>query len=403
MRTSSDEATGRICSKPYGCTGYEYADACKECRRRVPRQAGQAPREMRYTYHDEKYGYKLLPDNTGLEIDEYAANVVRRVFALASQGMSSPRIVDMLNNENIVSPAEHVRRMNNATHANGVQTWQKKDVQRMLQNTAYIGYTLVTDDFGQRIKRPFPAIVDETTFELANKKMRRGRGKTYMQRDVSAELSMADGVHKQDGTQLSLAILREKSCPLKTEAQQAILDALRQEKKRAQHAAEYVVTDEANMLFEECRESYAEEARALYDKQLTSVKRQMDAYNQMVAGILDPEIYRVIKKTCMEETMALETAFNRVTEMVDEYAKALSKDNPWIVEFADLKALHYTPDKVCKYVSTSWSIDDLLLDDVDTTLANRLIERFDVNDGRVVAIIQERFTRWRDILPEEWR
>lgn len=90
------------------------------------------------------YGYQKDPHNKNkLIVDEYAADVVRRVFQLYIAGYGKLRIAGILNEEGIVCPSEY-KRMNgdnykNCNRLSSTSYWTYSTINRMLQNEIYIG------------------------------------------------------------------------------------------------------------------------------------------------------------------------------------------------------------------------------------------------------------------------
>lgn len=90
------------------------------------------------------YGYRKSPsDKNKLIIDEYAAGIVRRIFALYNAGCGKLRIAGILNAEGILSPSayknangEHYR---NAGHTDNISYWSYSTIHRILQNEMYLG------------------------------------------------------------------------------------------------------------------------------------------------------------------------------------------------------------------------------------------------------------------------
>ncbi|MDO4322189.1 MAG: recombinase family protein [Lachnospiraceae bacterium] len=90
------------------------------------------------------YGYKKSPVNKNkLVIDEYAANVVRRIFSLYLQGFGKQSIAKKLNAEGIPCPSEY-KKLNgeNYRNPNRLDTtcyWTYSTVRQILHNEMYIG------------------------------------------------------------------------------------------------------------------------------------------------------------------------------------------------------------------------------------------------------------------------
>ncbi|MDE5933709.1 MAG: recombinase family protein [Lachnospiraceae bacterium] len=90
------------------------------------------------------YGYKKSPSNKNkLVIDEYAAGVVRRIFALYNAGFGKLRIAGILNEEGVLCPSAYKNangeQYRNAGHTNHVSYWSYSTVHRILQNEMYLG------------------------------------------------------------------------------------------------------------------------------------------------------------------------------------------------------------------------------------------------------------------------
>ena len=90
------------------------------------------------------YGYKKNPeDKNSLVVDEYAADIVRKIFAWKIAGMSLGAIAEKLNATGILSPMEYKKSlgMKYYTGFEGSSTakWAAASVKRILVNPVYIG------------------------------------------------------------------------------------------------------------------------------------------------------------------------------------------------------------------------------------------------------------------------
>lgn len=87
------------------------------------------------------YGYKKSPtDKNKLIIDEYAANVVRRIFAMYIQGYGKQRIAMILNSEGTLCPSEY-KKINGSNYNNP----------RRLESTTYWSYTTINSILNKEI------------------------------------------------------------------------------------------------------------------------------------------------------------------------------------------------------------------------------------------------------------
>lgn len=90
------------------------------------------------------YGYFKDPqDKNHLIVDEYAADVVRHIFAWKVEGISPQDIADRLNNAGILSPLEYKRSLgmkcSTPLQTNIKASWSAASVIRLLKNPVYIG------------------------------------------------------------------------------------------------------------------------------------------------------------------------------------------------------------------------------------------------------------------------
>lgn len=111
------------------------------------------------------YGYKKDPDRKGhLIIDEPAANVVREVFNLYSEGYGKTYIARLLNERKIPNPTEYKRLQGLRTKSTSKNPnnalWRYSTISYMLQNEMYIG-NMVQGKYGSisyktKENRPLP-------------------------------------------------------------------------------------------------------------------------------------------------------------------------------------------------------------------------------------------------------
>jgi DNA invertase Pin-like site-specific DNA recombinase len=90
------------------------------------------------------YGYKKNPeDKNSLIIDEYAADIVRKIFAWKIAGMSMAAIAEKLNATGILSPMEYKRSLGMKYHSgfegSSTPKWAAVSVKRILVNPMYLG------------------------------------------------------------------------------------------------------------------------------------------------------------------------------------------------------------------------------------------------------------------------
>lgn len=97
------------------------------------------------------YGYLKDPNNKHkFIVDDYAANIVRKIFDMTIECKSKNEIVDILNKVGVLTPSKYKSKITKVTSENTVQSnaWTPRMISDILQNETYIG-TLIQ---GKRIK-----------------------------------------------------------------------------------------------------------------------------------------------------------------------------------------------------------------------------------------------------------
>lgn len=108
------------------------------------------------------YGYKKSPaDKNKLVIDEYAAEVVRRIFSMYISGYGKVNIAKTLNKEGIVCPSEY-KKINGENYRNShrfesTSYWTYSTINRLLQNEMYLG-NMVQGKTTQRMRSKHHAV-----------------------------------------------------------------------------------------------------------------------------------------------------------------------------------------------------------------------------------------------------
>ena len=147
------------------------------------------------------YGYQKDESAKGrLLVDEEAAAVVRRIFALCAAGNGHSQIARVLKREQVLCPAMYAYQRHGITHT-GLDTskpchWTSSTVADMLENELYIGNTLnmkySTKSYKDRRKMEHPredcmviegsheALIDKETWEIVQRVRQHKRRRTNM-------------------------------------------------------------------------------------------------------------------------------------------------------------------------------------------------------------------------------
>ena len=118
------------------------------------------------------YGYKKSPANKNkLVIDEYASEVVKRVFTMYAQGIGKQSIAKTLNAEGILCPSEY-KKLNGENYKNcnrleKTSYWTYSTIKVMLQNEIYIG-NMVQGKKHQRMRSKQRPVEKENWIRVEN-------------------------------------------------------------------------------------------------------------------------------------------------------------------------------------------------------------------------------------------
>lgn len=159
---------------------------CRELSKKLRRQFKIQRAGGEYLGAFAAYGYRKAPDNKHkLVIDDYAAEIVRAIFALKLKGYSQQSIADYLNSEAVLPPAEYKKSQGlnykSGLKGSGKAVWRAYTIQNILTNPVYIGVLVQgkrgtpnykikkmrvrDEDQWCVVKDNHEAIIDECTFE----------------------------------------------------------------------------------------------------------------------------------------------------------------------------------------------------------------------------------------------
>ncbi len=145
------------------------------------------------------YGYLKDPaDKHKLVVDEYAAQVVKRIFSMKQQGFSHYDIADTLNREGILSPSEYKRSLGlnykTGLKSSSISRWGHMTVRNILSNPVYKGdlvqgmrgtpnYKLKTMRYRKAeewivVEHNHEPIIDTSQFEIVQKLLSRDTRKS---------------------------------------------------------------------------------------------------------------------------------------------------------------------------------------------------------------------------------
>lgn len=138
------------------------------------------------------YGYEKSPDDKNrLVIDPYAAEIVKKIFAMYVEGYGKNSIARFLNEQNILCPSEYKKekgeKYRNGNRLGSASYWTYSTIYKILQNEIYIGNMVQGKKYQEMhtrqkatkkeewivVEQTQEAIIDEATWEKAQKLLNR--------------------------------------------------------------------------------------------------------------------------------------------------------------------------------------------------------------------------------------
>ncbi len=132
------------------------------------------------------YGYKIITKDgrRTLEIDDYSASIVKRIFTEAASGINMNEIASKLNEEGILCPAKYLKQKEIEGKC---YDWTRNTIRRIIKNKIYTGVLIKRKSISlgykvkkrkyippceyQYIENSHPPIVSKNLFNEANNKL----------------------------------------------------------------------------------------------------------------------------------------------------------------------------------------------------------------------------------------
>ena len=119
------------------------------------------------------FGYvKSAKDHNKLEIDEYAAGIVKRIFAMYVKGMGQNTIAKILNDEGIPCPSEYKKQQgmnyHNSNRLDTTSYWTYSAIRNILRNEIYIGNMVQNKRFRQICRKSAVSLPREQWIVVEN-------------------------------------------------------------------------------------------------------------------------------------------------------------------------------------------------------------------------------------------
>ena len=321
------------------------------------------------------YGYKKSPvDKNKLVIDDYAADVVRRIFSLYIQGYGKQRIAKLLNEEGILCPAEYKKdngeNYKNCNRLESTTYWSYSTINSILHREMYVG-NMVQGTKHQRmrskqkkmpkeewiiVENTHEPIIDKATWEKAQSLLQKrtreldletnknifagfvkcgdcGRAMTknmWRRADGSKTYSLYCGTYKRNGKQyctphtLPMAVLED----IVLGDLKAIVDSVDNLKELVQSQS-----------------FTASKVKRIADTELSKIKAELERVKRLKKSIYEDYREELISK---EEFLSYREDYLKKEELYSKQIEALEekkKDNvtedvfetPWLKRLLELK------------------------------------------------------------------
>lgn len=318
------------------------------------------------------YGYIKDPkDHNHLIVDEYAANIVKRIFSLYISGYGKAKIGSILSSDGILIPSIYKTEVlgqnyHNANAKKNTKLWSYQTVHQILNNETYIGNTVQnkyrTLSYKSRKKVAVPkedwiiventheAIIDNETWNLTQEI---GKQKTKVVNEdnkiglYSGKLFCFD-CEKAMVRQYNKAAENIGYCckTYKTHGNKfctshfvsmedldlSILTAIKQQALQALSKEE--IDDLSSDIFTPKNKNNIEVMIANYKNQLVANdKYKRKSYEDYVDGILDKKEYLEYKDIYTEKELSINEQIVRLSDEINNKEAIINKHKEWVAKF----------------------------------------------------------------------
>lgn len=295
------------------------------------------------------YGYrKSLEDRNRLFVDDYAAGIVRRIFAWKIEGMAVSAIAEKLNALYILSPREYKKSLGlnyrGGFSKGNSSKWSDTAVKRILTNETYLGHLVQgkTERVNYKIKRcvekpreewvrvenTHEAIISPDDFAIVQNLLKADGRISPERKELSPFMGllfcgdckeqMVRRVNRYKGTEKIYYICSTKNRGEGCSRHSILETALKELTETAicQYANDFL---EQERLFSQAKEHEANlQAVIYYNKEIFRLKQEQDKYYSLCAGLYEDLRTGVITK---EEFERLHSEFQRKADQLSEAEK----------------------------------------------------------------------------------
>lgn len=322
------------------------------------------------------YGYIL--EKNHYVVDEFAADVVKRIFKMKLEGTSAYKIAGILNQEGIPSPSRYageqgVKKYKNCSHI----LWQQEAVSRILYNRAYVG-DLVQGKYNRSIysrerqgkkeeaaweviENAHPAIIDREVFQKVQEIREKNRKAWKDRQGGPGYRNVLEGIlvcgichhamwrnkdvrngkaryHFFCGSSYGHS---QTKCNTSSIVDYKIFDMVLKQIKW-----QIALAVEADSLLEQMKRSNSQSAVYRMKKKETERARdelqryiylKTSIYEDLKQGILTKDEYLTAKERYTRKISAFETELNNKQTELDHFKQCMSGENRWLKAFLNVR------------------------------------------------------------------
>lgn len=321
------------------------------------------------------YGYLKDPDdNHKLIIDNYAAEIVRRIYSMYISGMGKGAIGAALTKEGILIPSEYKRQVLNMNYHNANKSiysdlWSYQTVHQILNNEAYTGvmvqskYSTISYKSKKKKKLPesewikipnaYESIIDIETWELAKKLQQQRTRSVKLEKNngiFSGMLRCADcnkpmsrayhrrthefigyccSTYKKYGNQfcsqhpMSDATLRE-----------VVLQTIKQEARKILTTQDIIDLDSFNAQENSQNNEHLKQTKIILQSKIEKIDKYLKkSYEDYIDELLDKTEYLDLKSQYNTEKQEMLSKIKEIDESLDCSTKIKMVQDEWIEKF----------------------------------------------------------------------
>lgn len=342
------------------------------------------------------YGYKKNDKIVGkLDIDEDAAKVVKRIFALFIEGNGTTAIARLLTQQNIPTPAIHLN-MNSDKNSMLYAIWKPSTVKRILKNKTYLGYMIQNKEKTISHKNPTRVMLEERDyivipnhhlpiinkedFERANEVLNSKKRAVGIKKEktILHELIYCEECGKRlarrdiDGkiyyycpTRTTFHLCDNKNYLPYYNIEENVFNYLSKYLKKYSNRAvlekEYIQEYSKNKTrIEEYKSTFT-----AYSKELAKINNKLDIlYNDKLNNVISSDMYKKYSITQKKERKLIEEKINNINKFIEQEEELLSE-------------LKCNKDRIEKFIEKFCNLNN-----VNTETISVFIEKISIDKNR---------------------